>query len=84
MRIQRVVLEHHRDIACFGWNVIHSFAVDQQIAAADLLKPGNHTQGGRFTAARRADKYDELFIGNFQVEVLHHMHLVIVDLLNML
>ena len=28
------------------------------------LYSGNHTQGGRFTAARRTDKHDELFIGN--------------------
>ena len=51
MRVQRVVLEYHRDITRFGGHVVHPHAINQQIATADGLKPCDHAQRGGFPAA---------------------------------
>ena len=67
VRIQRVALEDHRHAAARGGDVIDSIAGDLQIALADLFKPGNHSQQGRFSATGRTDKDDELT--RFDVEI---------------
>ena len=33
MRIQSVVLEHHRDVSVLRGNVVHALVVDEQLAA---------------------------------------------------
>ena len=55
VRIKRIVLEDHRDVAVFGRDVVHLLAVDEELAAADLLETGDHAQRGRLAAAARAD-----------------------------
>ena len=71
VRVQSVVLEHHRDIA-----VLRCYIVDQTVAyveltGRDLLQARDHTQRGRLTAAGRADHDDELFVLDLQIEVGH-------------
>ena len=44
MRIQRVVLEHHRDVAIFRLLVVAHDAVDLQRAAANVLQTRDHAQ----------------------------------------
>ena len=71
VRIKRIVLEDHRDVAVFGRDVVHLLAVDEELAAADLLETGDHAQRGRLAAAARADEHDELLVGHVDIEVLH-------------
>jgi hypothetical protein len=71
VRIERIVLEDHRNVSILGRNVVHEFAVDRQLAAADFLESGDHAQCGGLAAAARADEYDELLVGHVNVEVLH-------------
>jgi hypothetical protein len=52
VRVQRVALEHHRDVAVLGLQVVDDLAVDQDLAAADLLQPGQHAQQRALAAAR--------------------------------
>jgi hypothetical protein len=37
VRIQRVVLEHHRDVAVPRWHIIDHVAIDPDLAVGDLL-----------------------------------------------
>ena len=69
--IERVVLEHHGDVAVFRLQAVHDPVADGDGAAADVLQPGHHAQGGRLAAARRSDQHDELVVGDVQVEILH-------------
>ncbi len=48
-------LEHHRYIACFGWNVIHSFAVNQQSPPLISSSPAIMRGWSTCRQTRRAD-----------------------------
>jgi hypothetical protein len=51
VRVQGVVLEHHRDVAVLGRHVVHELPVDEQLAFRDVLESGDHAQGRRLAAA---------------------------------
>ena len=51
VRIERVVLEHHRDVAVLGLEFVHHAAADRDLAGADRLEPGDHAQQGGLAAA---------------------------------
>ena len=63
VRIERVVLEHHRDVAVLGRYVVHDAVADRDRAVADPLEAGHHPQRGRFPAAGRPDQDQELAVG---------------------
>src|SRR5437588_4623060 len=68
MRIQRVVLEHHRYVAIPRLDFVDGARVDQDFATGNIFQSGKHTQRRRFTAAGRSDQYDESAIPNHQVD----------------
>ncbi len=70
VRIERVVLEHHRDVAFLGRQVVDHPAANRDLAARDLLEPGDHAQQRRFSAAARADQDDELAIADRNVDAM--------------
>ncbi len=51
MRIDRIVLEHHGDVALFGVTFIDDFTADLEMTARNILKPCNHAQGGGLATA---------------------------------
>lgn len=51
MRIQRVILEHHRNIAVFRMKVVYDTLADDNIPACLLLQACDHPQRGGFAAA---------------------------------
>ncbi|MNC25843.1 hypothetical protein D3C75_739510 [compost metagenome] len=51
MRVQRVVLKHHRNIAVLRMQIIDNAFSDNNIAACLLLKACDHPQRGGFAAA---------------------------------
>ena len=71
VRVQRVVLEHHRDVPLLGRNAVHDLLADPDRPARDRLQTGDHAQRGRLPAAGRADQDDELAVGHVQGEVGH-------------
>src|SRR5690606_32705009 len=69
VRVQRVGLEHHRDVAVLGRLVVHPLATDVQVADTDVLQAGDHVQGGGFAAAGRTHQDHELAILDVEVHV---------------
>ena len=62
VRIERVGLEHHGDAAIGRLDIVHHLAADGDLAAADVLEPGDHPEQRRFSAAGRADEDDEFAV----------------------
>ena len=69
MRIKREELEHKGDVAVCGAQMLHRLAVDQDIAAVDLLEPGYGTQGRGLAAARRTEQNHEFAVVNVQIKL---------------
>jgi hypothetical protein len=42
VRVQRVVLEHHRDVAVLRRHVVDDVAADHDVAVADVLEACDH------------------------------------------
>ena len=80
VRIKRIVLEDHGDVAILGRNVVHQLTADGELAAADLLETCNHAQRGGFSAAARADEHDELLVGHVDAEILYRHNALVRDL----
>ena len=74
VRIERVVLEHHRDVALPGASPLTDRAADQDLARRRLVEPGQQSQRGALAAARRADQDQELAVRDLQVEALEGEH----------
>ncbi|MNE58948.1 hypothetical protein D3C80_1540090 [compost metagenome] len=70
MRIDRVILEDHGDVALLRLALVDHFVADLQRAVGDFLKPGNHSERRRLAAAGRPDENDEFAIGDRQVYAL--------------
>ena len=68
VRVQRVVLEHHRDVALLGREVGDVAVADEQPTAVDALEAGEHPQRRRLAAAGRADQDEELAVVDDEVE----------------
>ncbi|KAG1254300.1 hypothetical protein G6F65_017099 [Rhizopus arrhizus] len=80
VRVQRVALEHHRDVAILRRHVVDHAIADGQRAAADLFQPSHHPQQGRLATAGRADQHHQLAIGDLEAGVLHRDLAVVIDL----
>src|SRR5690606_12353897 len=70
VRVEREKLEDEGDVALAGVQPGDVAPAEVDRAAGDGLQPGDHAQGGRLAAARRAEQYDELPIIDGQVERL--------------
>jgi hypothetical protein len=80
VRIQRVVLEHHRDVALHRRQAVDQLRTDANLAGGDLLEPGDHPQGGGLAATGRTNQHQEFVIADLEVEVLHRVKTVVVFL----
>ena len=54
MRIERVVLEHHRDVAVARAHVVDDLAADLDVARIGVFEPGDRAQQRALAAARTA------------------------------
>ncbi len=73
VRIERVGLEHHRDAALGGGQVVDPPAVDAQLAVRDAFQTGDHPQQGRFAAAGRTDENHEFLVVDVEVNAFDHV-----------
>ncbi len=70
VRIQRVALEHHRDIAVLARHVRHVAATDVDAAGGGRVQPGHHVQQRRLATARGADQDHEFAGCDLEVDVV--------------
>ena len=70
VRVERVGLEHHGDVAAARRQVGDVAVADQDLAAGHVLEPGDHPQERRLAAPRRADEHEKLAVGDEEVEVV--------------
>jgi hypothetical protein len=68
VRVQSVVLEHHRDVPVLGLQVRDVPGADEDLSVVDLLETGEHAQRRRLAAARGPDEDEKLSVGDVQVE----------------
>jgi hypothetical protein len=72
MRIERIVLEHHGDVAILGRDVIDDAVADRDLAAGDFLQPRDHAQESRLAAAGRTNEGDELAVADVDGNAMDH------------
>ena len=72
MRIQRVVLEHHGNVARHRRHLGHVPSCDQNLAFRGFLKARDHAQGGALAATRLTQQHHELAFGHGQIEMVDH------------
>ena len=70
MRIERVVLKHHRDVALARREVRDVAVVDADGARGHRLEARDHAQDRRLAGARSADEHEQLAVGDVEVELL--------------
>src|SRR5947208_2154281 len=70
MRIERVVLEHHRDVAIGGLDLVDDSAADVDLAAGDGLQPRDHAEQRRLATAAWSDQHAELAIADIDIDAL--------------
>ena len=58
-RIERIELEHHRDVALVGPQIIHPLSSDDDVAGACALKPRDDAQGCRLAASGRTQEAND-------------------------
>ena len=73
VRIERVGLEHHGDVALRRVQLVDARAVDADLALGDRLQPGDHVEQRRLAAARRADQHEEAALLDVEVDALEHL-----------
>ncbi|MDF2808962.1 MAG: hypothetical protein K0S43_3908 [Cellulosimicrobium sp.] len=80
VRVERVVLEHHREVALARRLLVDARAVDVELAGRDVLEPDDHAQDRRLPRAGRPDEDDELAVGDVEVHAVHREEPVAVAL----
>src|SRR5215472_1609194 len=77
MRVERVVLEHHGDVAVHRRQFVDHVAVDGDVARTDRFESGDHPEGRGLAATGRPDEDHELLVANLQIDVLDGVHAVV-------
>jgi hypothetical protein len=80
VRIERVVLKDHRDVAVPWPPLVDDLAIDLELAGSDVLKPGDEPQGRRLARTRRADQDHEFAVSDLEVHVPHGLETVPISL----
>ncbi len=66
MRIKRIILEHHGDIAFGGFHIIDHALADGNGAGSDAFEARDHAQQRGLATARRANQHHEFTIRDLQ------------------
>ena len=74
VRIERVILEHHRDVALGGRQMVDHAVADGDRAAGDGFEPCNHPQQRGFSATRRAHQNHELPVGDIDADIMQNLY----------
>jgi hypothetical protein len=75
LRVQRVVLEHHRDVPLARRDPVHDPVADQHLAGRHRLETRQHPQRRGLARARRPDEHHELAVTDVEREAAHGLDL---------
>jgi len=70
VRVERVRLEDHGDVAILGCEPRHVAVPDRDAAGAHVLEPGDHPQQSGLAAARGPDEHEKLAVGDLERNVV--------------
>ncbi len=70
VRVERVVLEHHRDVALAWWKIRDVALADANSPCRRRLEAGEDAEYGRLARARTADKHEQLPVRDLEMEIL--------------
>jgi hypothetical protein len=73
VRVERVVLEHHGDVALRRIEVGYIAPIDQDTARRGPLQPSNQTQQRRLAATRCADDDQHFAIRERQIDAMQYV-----------
>jgi len=73
VRVQGVVLEHHRDVAVLRFQIVDDALADRDFARRDRLQPSDHAQQRRLAAARGSDHHDEFAVVDLHRDALNDL-----------
>ena len=76
MRVERIRLEHHRDVALPRSDVVDDPLADEDPPLGHVLEPGEHPQRSRLPAAGRTDEDEEFPVDDVDVQVVDGSRLV--------
>ena len=79
MRIKRVVLEHHGDVAVGRADCVDDLAVDRNGSVGDRFQPGDHPEQSRLAAAGGTNQHAELAVRNGNRDTLHRLDIAGID-----
>ncbi len=77
VRVERVALEHHRDVAVLGQRVRDVAAVDVHRALGGFVQPGDDVQERALAAARGADEDEKVAGHDLDVDALENVHVAV-------
>ena len=82
MRIERVVLEDHGDVAIRRFDLVDDASANVDFAAGDGFKTSHHAQQRGLSAAAWPDQHAELSVSDFEVDALDGFHAAGIGLLH--
>ena len=82
VRIERVVLEHHGDVALGRLDVVDHAIADPNLARADGLDPSDHAQQRRFPAAGGPHEHAKGAVGHVETDALDGFDAAGIELAN--
>ena len=74
LRVQRVALEDHRQVARRGRDARGVEAVEVDAARVELLEPGDRAQRRRLPRPRRAEDDEERAVGDVERDPVERLH----------
>ena len=77
MRVKRIILKHHGNVAVARCDFIDRLVANQNFTRGDIFQTRQHAQRGALATAGRADKNDELAITDGQINAVNDLKLTV-------
>jgi len=74
VRIERIVLEHHGDVALFRGHLVDDPPTDGDLAAGHFFKTGDHSEQRGLSATGRTDQDGERLIRDVDADPMKDLH----------
>jgi hypothetical protein len=68
VRVERVTLKHHRQVALLRRRAGHFIAANQDAPGCGQFESSNEPQQRALSAARRADQHQKFAVGDLQID----------------